>query len=192
MRLRRVLAPLCGLLLAGCLGHGGVPGRTDAPLRAMPLYGGTIVVRGPEGYCVDPASRRRQPAGTLVLLGSCEALTGEPGTRVAAALMTVTITPRRPGTGQPRARDIAEALAPKEPLAQHDEDGLAMVHFNIGGAMVLPGGDPRYWRGGMALNGHLVSLGVYGPEGSGISGPAGRALLRDLAQEIRDASGTEG
>lgn len=188
MRALRLIGLLSLLPLAGCMGNGLAPDGGANALRAMPLYGGNIVVRGPEGYCIDPDSRRRQSGGTLVFLGSCEALTGEAGTRVEPALMTVTVTPRRPGTDQPRARDIATALAPKEPLAEYDEDGVAMVHFNLGGAAALPGGDPRYWRGGMALDGHLVSLAVYAPQGSRIAGAQGRDLLRGLAAGIRKAS----
>lgn len=188
MRALRLIGLLSLLPLAGCMGNGLAPGGGANALRTMPLYGGNIVVRGPEGYCIDPDSRRRQSGGTLVFLGSCEALTGEAGTRVVPALMTVTVTPRRPGTDQPRARDIASALAPKEPLAEYDEDGVAMVHFNLGGATILPGGDPSYWRGGMALDGHLISLAVYAPQNSQIAGAQGRDLLRDLAAAIRSAS----
>lgn len=171
-------------------GQGLAPGKDAKLLRAMPVYGGRVVVRGPEGYCVDRSSHQRRAAGTLVFLASCESLSGRPGLRVDAALIVVTVTPRRPGTAQPTARDIAETMAPKRPLDLRDEDGIAMVHFNAGGAVALPGGDPHYWRGGMALNGHLVSLAVYGSKGSPIAGPAGRALLRSVALEMRRASPT--
>lgn len=188
MRALKLMALLSLLPLAGCIGNGLAPGGGANALRDMPLYGGNIVVRGPKGYCIDPDSHRRQSGGTLVFLGSCEALTGEAGTRVEPALMAVTVTPRRPGTEQPRARDIASALAPKEPLAEYDEDGVAMVHFNLGGAAALPGGDSRYWRGGMALDGHLISLAVYAPQNSQIAGAQGRDLLRELAAAIQKAS----
>ncbi len=188
MRALKLIWLLSLLPLAACMGNSLAPGGKANALREMPLYGGNIVVSGPEGYCIDPQSKRRQSGGTLVFVGSCEALTGQSGNRVAAALMTVTVTPRRPGTDQPRARNIANALAPKEPLGEYDETGVAMVHFNLGGTAVLPGGDPRYWRGGMALDGHLVSLAVYAPQDSAIAGPKGRALLRELAAAIREAS----
>ncbi|WP_135505974.1 hypothetical protein [Roseovarius aestuariivivens] len=188
MRALKVLFLAALLPLAGCMNSALAPGGGAKAMREMPLYGGRIVVRGPEGYCIDPASRRRQSSATLVFLASCEALTGQRGFRVDPALMTVTVTPRRPGTEQPTARGIARAMAPKQPLSESDENGLAIVHFNTGGDGALPGGDPRYWRGGMALNGHLVSLAVYGPDGSRIAGPGGRALLRGLAAEIRRAS----
>lgn len=189
MRCFRFVFMLALLPLAACMGRGLPPqSSAEMALRELPLYGGDIVVRGPDGYCVDPASHRQNSGSTLVFIGSCEALTGKAGTRVEAALMTVTVTPRRPRTSQPTASGIAAALSPKAVLEQIDEDGIAMVHFNAGGDAALPGGDPRYWRAGMALGGHLLSLAVYGPDGSRIAGPGGQSLLRALASEIRSAS----
>ena len=46
----------------------------DAPLpgqvtRSLALYDGTVTVRGPEGYCVDPLSSR--PDSGFAVLGAC-------------------------------------------------------------------------------------------------------------------------
>jgi hypothetical protein len=50
-----------------------------------------------------------------------------------------------------------------------------------GGETVLPGGDPRHWRGTRVVGGHLASLALYAPEGSALTGREGRLLLGDLA-----------
>ena len=67
-------------------------------------------------------------------------------------------------------------------------DGLALVHLDAGGELALPGGDPRYWRGGMVINDHLVSLAVYTPRGSRLAGASGRRFITDLARALRTAS----
>jgi len=172
--------------LAGCLGDVG----TSAPnaVNALSLYDGAVVVRGPRGYCVNRDSLRRQTNSRLVLLGSCESLTGEAGVSVPPALIVVNVSSRRPGRAPPTAAAIAASVGPKKPLATTDSGGLALVHLDAGGELALPGGDPRYWRAGLVINDHFVSLAVYGPKGSKLAGSAGRRLITDLANALRKAS----
>lgn len=178
--------------LAGCLGETGTgpsPG-TDAPnvIEALPLYNGEVVVRGPRGYCLDADSIRRRASNQLVLMASCESLRGELGFSVPPALIVVNVSARRAGREQPSAAAIVASMAPKTPLEVVDGDGIALVHLDAGGERALPGGDPRYWRAGMALNGHFVSLAVYGPKGSPVAGVTGKRLIIDIAESLRDAS----
>ncbi|MFN3209971.1 MAG: hypothetical protein ACE369_13405 [Roseovarius sp.] len=174
--------------LAGC--DGTMPGASDAPraVEALAFYDGAVVVRGPRGYCVDADSVRRQPSNRLVFLGSCEALSGTAGVSVPPALIVVNVAGRQPGRARPTAAVIAASAAPKKPLAAIDDDGLALVHLDAGGELALPGGDPRYWRGALVINDHLVSLAVYGPRGSTLADDAGRRLIVDLARALRAAS----
>lgn len=165
-------------------------GTADQPnvVEALSLYGGDVVVRGPRGYCVDADNVRRQPSSRLVFLGSCESLSGEPGVTVPLALIVVNVSDRQPGRTQLTAATIAASVAPKKPLAVIDTDGLALVHLDAGGELALPGGDPRYWRGGMVINDYLVSLAVYAPAGSSLAGASGRRFITDLARTLRAAS----
>lgn len=175
--------------LAACddTGLGGTSGTSNA-VEALALYNGAVVVRGPRGYCVDADSVRRQPSNRLVFLGSCESLSGAPGVTVPLALIVVNVADKQPGRTQPAAATIAASAAPKRPLSAIDTDGLALVHLDAGGELALPGGDPRYWRGGMVINDHLVSLAVYAPAGSSLAGPSGRRFITDLARGLRAAS----
>ncbi|MGK7752682.1 MULTISPECIES: hypothetical protein [unclassified Roseovarius] len=173
--------------LAACDDVGGTSDASNV-VRALSLYDGAVVVRGPRGYCVDADNTRRQPSNRLVFLGSCESLSGEPGVTVPLALIVVNVADRQPGRAQPTAATIAASAAPKKPLAAIDSDGLALVHLDAGGELALPGGDPRYWRGGMVINDHFVSLAVYAPAGSRLAGAAGRGFITDLAQTLRAAS----
>lgn len=174
--------------LAGC--DDAAFGTADAPkaVEALAFYDGAVVVRGPRGYCVDADSVRRQPSNRLVFLGSCEALSGEPGVSVPPALIVVNVAARQQGREEPTAAAIAASAAPKKALAAIDGKGIALVQLDAGGELALPDGEPHYWRGGMVINDHFISLAVYGPRGSSLAGNAGRRLITDLARTLRAAS----
>lgn len=157
-------------------------------LRKASLMAGDVVVRGPEGYCIDRRSLRLKRDGGFALLASCEALSGVRGEAVEPVLMTVSVLPGAPGVARPGAGEIAALMAPAEVLAAHEDVGLALVHFASGGERALPGGDARHWRGGMVVNGHLVGLALYARKGAKMAGTQGRGLLIDLARGIRRAS----
>jgi hypothetical protein len=157
-------------------------------VRELPLYRGAVVVRAPNGYCVDNANVTRRPAATVVPLATCSSLTGEGYSPVEPALMTVSVLPASPRAEQPSAEELAASLAPADVTAVEDGDGVALVRVADGGQTRLPDGDPRYWRGAMEVNGHLVGLAVYGRPGSDLSGGAGRRLILDLAEALREAS----
>lgn len=154
-------------------------------LTELPLYGGNLVIGAPKGYCLDGSSLRRGAGGSFVLIASCETLSGQPGHVVAPAVMTVSASPRRLGAEQPEATDIAATMAPVKVLASEDGDGISLVRFATGGDALLPEGDPRYWRAAMLINGHVVSLAAYTPQGSGNTG---YALILALAEQLRELS----
>ncbi|MBE0452658.1 MAG: hypothetical protein IBX58_03170 [Roseovarius sp.] len=169
----RALAGL--LLLSACL----ETGETQKPaVRAVALGGGAVVLDAPRGYCIDPDSLR-QRSGRVALLASCVSLTGVPGIVVAPAVMTVSVLPH--AAAAPTPESLARPLAPARIGASGTQDGLVYVQILEGGEAVLPGGDPRHWRGARIVAGHLAGLAVYAPEGSSLTGPDGRGLLRDLA-----------
>jgi len=183
------------LPLAACMGedtHGELgflsqpkvanPGQP--PFKKVSLFGGNVVVEGPAGYCIDRQSLRRGGAGGFVLIASCESLTAKSGTVVDPAVITVSVLPRRIGAAQPSAAGLAALAAPAKVLAQEDGDGISLVQLSQGGNTVLADGDPRYWRGGMLINGHVVGLAVYGPEGSRIAGRDGRRLMISMAETL--------
>ena len=186
------------LPLMGCVGEGtseeGIgfaKPPTDAKpvsnrvLTEAPLYNGRVVVEGPKGYCIDGSSVRRGLEGSVVLIASCETLSGKPGSSVAPAVMTVSVSPLRLGAEQPSAADLAASMAPSRALKSIDGDGISLVRFESGGDSLLTEGNPRYWRAAMLINGHIVSLAVYTPEGSGTSG---QALILELAETLREKS----
>jgi hypothetical protein len=156
--------------------------------RELTLYRGGVVVRAPNGYCVDAANVTRRAVATVVPLATCSSLTDEGYAPVEPALMTVSVLPRRADAQQPSAADLAAMLDPAEVTATEDGDGVALVRVTSDGQSRLPEGDPSYWRAAMEINGHIVGLALYGRSGSDLSGRAGRRLILDLAEALRDAS----
>ena len=180
------------LSLAGCLGKGaggerGFFSQADggAPLRQVALYDGAVVVAGPAGYCLDKQGIKRGPRGEIVVIASCESLSGKAGRAVDPAIMTVSVLPRRLSSSRPTAKDIAATMAPASILARHEGAEISLVQLSDGGDQLLAGGDPRHWRGGLRINGHVVGLAVYGPEGSAAAGADGRQMILSLADRLR-------
>lgn len=174
------------------LGFGKAPETaTGLNLPVLPrieLFRGAVVVAGPRGYCIDRQSLRRNATGAFVLIASCESLTGKAGQPVAPAVMTVSVVPDTQGAAPPSAASLAALARPADVLQSAEADGLSVVQLASGGDRLLPMGDPRHWRGGMVINGHIIGLAVYGPAGSAVSGDAGRALLTALAETLRRLS----
>jgi hypothetical protein len=201
MRLLRAALMALALPLAACLGEGtsgsgfgllgaSGAGQTTQLLRKTELFQGRVVVAGPEGYCIDRQSLRRNSDGAFVLLASCESLSGQTGGAVAPAVLTVSVLPRQASATSPDAQELAALATGARILQSADEDGLSYVQLSAGGDSLMPQGDPRHWRGGMLVNGHLVGLAVYGAEGSAAAGVMGRSLLRGLARTILSLSPT--
>ena len=146
-----------------------------------------MILTAPRGYCLDPRSLRRS-GGRVALLASCESLTGTPGISVLPALMTVSVVPEG-DAGAPSPEGLARAVAPARTASGGMRDGLAHVQVLSGGEAVLPGGDPRHWRGARAVAGHLAGLALYAPKGSPLAGPEGRGLLRALSDGLQAGAG---
>jgi len=178
------------LTLPGCLEP-----TPQEPLTETALGTGAVRLSAPRGYCIDRDSLRRLPGrGGFVLLAPCAQLTGTPGVTVAPALMTVSVMPQGRDAGAPDANGLVAAIAPAPVGAQGQEAGFVYAQVMQGGEAVLPGGDPRHWRGTRAVGGHLASLALYAPEGSALAGREGRLLLGDLAAGLSalDANAGDG
>jgi len=181
-----IRAALALVLLAGCLAP--VEEGPRPAIRQVAFDDGAVILSAPRGYCVDADSMRRS-SGRVALLAPCERLTGQPGIAVAPAVMTVSIMPQGDAPA-PSPEGLARAVAPARTGAGGTQAGLAYVQVMDGGETVLPGGDPRHWRGARTVAGHLVGLAVYAPEGSPLAGPEGRGLLHDLAEGLRAGAQT--
>lgn len=185
----RRFAFLCGLLtLAAC--STGPGSGTGAPLASMSFAGGAVVVAGPEGYCIDPATTNRQ--ANVAVLASCLILSGgEAGPWVPPALVTVTVGPRGSQSDLPEAAALAKA-AGVPLLAGGRKDGLVIAHLGRGGDSILPEGDSRYWRGAFVEGGRMIGLALYAPKGDALTGREGAAMLARVRASISKASAARG
>ncbi|MFB9151429.1 hypothetical protein ACFFU4_16880 [Roseovarius ramblicola] len=179
--MQRALACAALLLaLPACLALG--PQGPQPPLTEATLGPGPVRVSAPRGYCIDKSSLRQLAGGGgFALLAPCAQLTATPGIAAAPALMTVSVMPQRRDAAPPDAEALAAAIAPAPVGAQGQAAGFVYAQVMQGGEAVLPGGDPRHWRGTRAVGEHLASLALYAPEGSPLAGREGRLLIGDLA-----------
>ncbi|MEO0751887.1 MAG: hypothetical protein AAFY25_08790 [Pseudomonadota bacterium] len=190
MLLRWCFGILAVVGLSGCIGS-GFADRSDVQrdvIRSATLYDGDVVVRAPQGYCIDRRSMRDRAAQGFVVLASCESLSGVRGQKVEPVIMTLTVLPGRAGVRRPSATDIAASMPDMRVIERVESDDLSLVHFASGGNQALLGKDPKHWRGAMAVNGHLIGLALYGRQGSKMAGQDGQGLLRALAQNTKSAS----
>lgn len=58
------------------------------------------VLAAPQGFCVDPSSRRDEAQGSFVLFGSCAAISGDPSAARPAqpAMLSATVGPQAAGS----------------------------------------------------------------------------------------------
>jgi len=165
----------------------GDPMKSGAVMRRAPMAGGNVVVAGPKGYCIDGKSLTDKISGGFAILASCFSLTkGRVGGYVEPAIMTVTVLPRKLRAEQPDAATLGSGTT--QVLERIDGDGISLVHLARGGKALSESSDPKYWRGAMVINGHVVGLAVYAPNGSKLAGPEGRKLAMALAEQLRTVS----
>lgn len=147
------------------------------------LVKGAVVVRAPDGYCIDRSSRAVKD---FVVLGDCNVLRKsqtrlEPYER---GLLTVSAGPAT--ATPPSTSELMEGL---ETYGEPKRRGkLVTVLIEEGGDRLVPGADSVYWRGVTVVNGRVVSLAAFGPPYSEISLNRGPALLTQLAANIHAES----
>ena len=196
------------LVLSGCMGGevGAGSGAADwprAPARVQVMSKG-FTIAGPRGFCIDESATRETEAGAFVLLGSCSAISGNPGDAKPAlpAVLTASVAP---ATGPFEAPDLdrlaayfssqagratlsrAEDGAPVEVLDLGREPGLVLVHARddtVGGQLASD-----YWRGVFQAAGQLVTVTVSGFREGGLDVATGGKLARDFVAAIRAANG---
>lgn len=156
-------------------------------LSKVRLARGDVVVAPPSGYCVDPASLGNTPRSSFALIGSCQALNeSASGQAVPPVVMTVTVGARGAQT-LPDATSLADQKGAAV-LGNVSADQAVVTHLSKGGDVHLSGGDPRHWRGAAEINGRLVGVALYAPQGADAAGQAGGAIVAGLLASIKAES----
>lgn len=188
-------------LISGCA---ALPGGSLAP-DEVEVVGGAVTVTGPQGYCVDTATRSDGAAGAVVLLGSCAALrqtsTAPRPDRDAVLSATVAAAPGASALGA--TEDLTEffrgeagramlsrsgAADTVELLDAYGREGVLFLHLRDSSAFDGPRVAPQYWRALMELRGHLVTLSVLSPEGDALSPQGGLSTLEAFVREMLRAN----
>ncbi len=174
---RRIACALgLGLALSGCV----VPGSGAGPAQ-ISLFGGSVKVAAPPGYCVITDKATLTGASAVVLIGRCQ-----DGARARAAVVTVTVGD--PGSAAVLAAG-GEALAAfftsapgRATLAPSGRASDVAV-----GKAVMAGDDflmlltdrtnGTYWRAITGLKGRLVTVTAMGSEEMPLAPENSRDLL---------------
>ncbi|WP_370229263.1 hypothetical protein [Cognatishimia sp.] len=147
------------------------------------LVQGAVIVRAPDGYCIDRGSRASKD---FVLLGDCNVLRKaqtrlEPYER---GLLTVSV-----GPVSANPPSMSELMAGLESFGEPKRRGkVVSVLIDEGGDRLVDGADSHYWRAVTVVNGRVVSLAAFGPPYSEISLNRGPVLLSELAANIHAES----
>lgn len=149
---------------------------------------GGIVLVPPKGFCIDSAGIRRTGSEGFAMMARCDALgvRGFFGNR-SPAVITATIGPQPEGAAVPSAEDLARIAGPAHVRETRSDLLLPLVRLE-GADGALPGAAPVHWRGALVLDGHILSLALYAPEGSEGLQDQGAMLLNDLARRTLEAS----
>lgn len=167
---------------------GGDDGPRQAPLARVSLAGGDVVVAGPEGYCIDPATRRRAPERGFAVIASCHILSdGKAGRDVAPMLVTVTVGPRGGAADLPTPEALAQAAGVRL-LDGRSSAAHVSAQLASGGDKMFDGSDKRYWRAVFVQGDRLVGLALYAPRGSALSGSKGAQMLVQVRSKIAEQS----
>ncbi|WP_300519621.1 hypothetical protein [Aliiroseovarius sp.] len=161
---------------------GGTQGARAA--QSMMVAGGTLRVKGPEGYCVDTGASRTGEADGFVLLGSCRAISHHPRDPHPERPMVLTVAvSARAGQAPadpeaPPARDLAgletylrsdtgrQALsrtgdADSVQIARAlQQDGVLYLHITDDSPNPMGAVTGAYWRAFFDLRGAAVSVTV--------------------------------
>lgn len=196
---KSVFAGLAAFALAGCATTEGFAfaapdlgavraSRDKVRVAQATLADGAVTLNAPPGYCIDPRSMRNAGTTGFVLMARCDTL-GVKGFFAGydLAIITVTTAPKTPGTSDPTPADVARIAGAVRVLDESSKDGLSLVRLESGSQPVT-GVSEEHWRGVFAVNGTLVGIGLYAPEGSPALRDGGAATLRMLAEDTKRAS----
>lgn len=172
--------------LAACEGGQGLGGVTSAKpekvLNSTDMGFGAVKVVAPGGYCIDADSITQR----FALMARCDQLDAETSNRGAPiGVITVSVAAAADIQTMPTSTETATALALTGVSDQLTSENS--VIFRAVGTSPAPRMSPTHWRATMLINGHLLGLAFYGPEGGAAAGPEGGAILADLIEKTAAA-----
>ncbi|MEP3345088.1 MAG: hypothetical protein ABJN34_14220 [Litoreibacter sp.] len=205
MRLWVVLTP-AAIALAGC-GKNPLPDLrsdgTNAALTEVTVTSDRVILRGPDGFCVDPASSNHKPSKAFMVFGNCAAIAAdeELPQPFINAIVTATVLPA--GREQPRIAHSSVALASffesdagkaalsasgnansVEILDSFSRNNAFFIHARDKSAPVVPGTENTYWRGYFDVKKSVVTVSVFGLKSAPVSSSEGLQTLYDFGNAL--------
>lgn len=199
---RRVAILAAVIALSGCMEDVPQAASAEAPSRVV-VADGTVIVAGPDGYCVDLEASRDASAGAFVVLGSCAAIAGNPALPQPQRPAVLTATVSGPGGGAP----VSDSLPALDSYFRSDAGRAALARsgraenvtilqgFSRDGAYILrlrdvsgfsgPALEPDYWRAVVDVGDRIVTLSVLAPRGKAHTAEEGLAILTAYLRRIR-------
>ncbi len=190
------LTAIC-IVLTAC---GSAPTATrNAPSR-IELPGGTVVA-GAAGWCIDEATSRAGGETTVVILGSCAAISGDAFMPRPDVPGVVTVSVESEAGGPPDSAALETfftseagraALAQDGDSASVDilemrrEEGLLYLHASDTSA--APGASNEIWRALFDISGKFVAVSFYSRLEDAIDPQDGLATLSAQVEELRRAN----
>lgn len=191
----RALLPL--VLLCGCAVLSGSGGGVER----LSILGDSVLVEGPEGYCVDTGLSR--PARGFAALASCAVISDIAVAPGIDGFITVQVGAEGTANVVGFERDLAALLRSPDgaALLSGDNDpatilmdtiettpGLVIVHFTDTGAAIARGVEQEEWRAFLDLGDRLTTIGVRGFARDPLSRAEGLRLLNRAVFSLRAAN----
>ena len=172
---------------AASLPEGAVP-----ITRSLP---GGVVIRGPEGYCLDNQTKHIGLRDGAVTLASCARLATDKVVPDFTDGRLLTATSLRSGPANLQAvgaflkthdgRRLLSSSGAANTVTVHrvrvTRAGVYVDYTDTARAVKL---GARAWRGILNVHGKYVLLGVYAGKGESVAGDAGEQLIREFAEKI--------
>ena len=197
------LMMLAPLLLAGCMQGNRLafapPGEdlsrpSSSRGRALTaVFGdGQLILAAPSGFCFDAQMEQHTGSGGFALLARCERMSSFGRFRSGdGAMLTATVGAVTADTPAPSADALRSAFTaarnPARVLEIRGGDDMPLIKLYMDGHSA-EGASGTHWRGAFLVHGHMVSVALYAPEGSGYLGERGARLIREFMRATRNAT----
>lgn len=171
----------------------------NAPTRIVLSDG--LVVAGAEGWCVDETTSRASEANSVVVLGSCAAIAGDPMRERPEIPGIVTVSVEAEAGEVPDSKTLETFFSSEAGRAALAQDGQAesvsiletqhqegLLFLHASDASAASGASNEIWRALFGLGGRFVAVSFYSRLEDGIDSEDGLATLIAHVEELRAAN----
>lgn len=156
---------------------------------------------GAEGWCIDDAMSQPGGATTVVVLGSCAAISGDGLEARPDVPGVLTVSVEAEASDLPDSETLASFFASEAGRATLARDGDAdsvaildtvrdddLLYLHASDKSALPGASNEIWRALFGLSGRFVAVSFYSRLEDGIDAEDGLATLAAQVEQLRQAN----